>query len=95
MMLVWFNRRRLFFGLFCSVFVTGVMSGQVQLTGKIYDGAAGQNQPLFGANIYHVKSKMGTITDENGNFTLDVSVLPTQLVLSYVGFKTEIGRAHV
>ncbi len=89
MMLVWFNRRRLFFGLFCTVFVTGVMSGQVQLTGKIYDGAAGQNQPLFGANIYHLKSKTGTITDENGNFTLDVSILPTQLVLSYVGFKTD------
>ncbi|HBB48164.1 MAG TPA: TonB-dependent receptor, partial [Flavobacteriaceae bacterium] len=65
------------------------MSGQVQLTGKIYDGAAGQNQPLFGANIYHLKSKTGTITDENGNFTLDVSILPTQLVLSYVGFKTD------
>jgi outer membrane receptor for ferrienterochelin and colicin len=83
------KKQILFFVVLLGTLAPFMMYGQVQLNGKIYDAAVGQKQSLFGANIYHSVSQSGAVTDENGNFSLEIPSVPTQLVLSYVGYKTD------
>ncbi|WP_322549805.1 TonB-dependent receptor [Flavobacterium psychraquaticum] len=47
------------------------------------------NQPLFGANVFWQSTTIGTITDENGLFTLRKSDETNALVISYMGFETK------
>lgn len=46
------------------------------------------NKPLQGATIYWKNSEIGTTSDENGSFSIPFSSEYSQLVISYVGFKT-------
>lgn len=45
--------------------------------------------PLEGANVYWLNSPTGTITDAKGQFTIPFTGAYTNLVISYVGFKTD------
>jgi iron complex outermembrane receptor protein len=70
---------------FCLASFTGW--AQESLSGKVLD--AQTNEPLVGAAIWTVKSGRGTVTDQNGDFTLPK--LPSESVLlkvSYLGFET-------
>ena len=58
---------------------------QEKVSGKIFYE---NNKPLQGATIYWKNSEIGTTTDENGNFSIPFSSEYSQLVISYVGFKT-------
>jgi outer membrane receptor for ferrienterochelin and colicin len=44
---------------------------------------------LPGANVYWLNTSLGTVTDIDGNFTIPYTPDYTQLVISYVGFKTD------
>ena len=44
---------------------------------------------LAGANVYWLDTDVGTVTDLEGNFTLVYRPEYTQLVMSYIGFKTD------
>ncbi|MEX0272783.1 MAG: TonB-dependent receptor, partial [Flavobacteriaceae bacterium] len=48
-----------------------------------------QGNPLAGANILVKGSTLGTQTDFDGNFTLELSDENAVLVISYIGFKTK------
>ena len=54
------------------------------ITGKVLDS---KGQPIIGANILEKGTTNGTITDLDGNFTLNVSPAGT-LVVSYIGYKS-------
>lgn len=56
-----------------------------QLTGKVVDKS--DNAPLAGANI-EIKNGKGTVTDQNGNFSLTCSSDSVRLRISYVGYET-------
>ena len=56
----------------------------VDLKGKVTNE---QGEPLVGATVLIKGSKIGTKTDANGNFSLDVKPNST-LIISYVGFET-------
>lgn len=56
-----------------------------QLTGTVTDE---QNQPIPGVNIVEKQTRKGTVTDANGQFTIDVASGAT-LVFSSVGFATK------
>jgi outer membrane receptor for ferrienterochelin and colicin len=45
--------------------------------------------PLFGANVYWLDAAVGTTTDYEGNFTIPYSSTYKELVISYVGYKTD------
>lgn len=45
-------------------------------------------QPVIGANVTLKGSKVGTITDFNGVYSLKVPIDKATLVISYIGFKT-------
>lgn len=60
-----------------------------RITGKVVD----QNgEPIIGATIRPVGSSTGTVTDADGNFTINV-VPGRELQISSIGFRDEIVRA--
>ncbi len=56
----------------------------VTVTGGVY--AAQDKLPLPGANIRVKGSNLGTVTDEDGRFELQLSSVDTLLEVSYIGF---------
>lgn len=55
-------------------------------TGKVTDM---EGEPIVGANIMVTDSKRGTVTDPDGNFTIDAHP-DAQLVISFIGFQTKV-----
>ena len=65
----------------------GVVSAQ---TSKVTGKAVGEDgEPVIGASIIVKGTTVGTVTDFDGNFTLDVPSDGKQLVISYIGMKSK------
>ncbi len=63
---------------------------QEKLNGLVKEiNEEGGKEPLPGVNVYWLNTAVGTITDINGEFTIDYTAAYTKLVISYVGFKTD------
>jgi TonB-dependent starch-binding outer membrane protein SusC len=65
------------------LFITQHLWAQTQVTGKVVDEKNGT--PIAGATISVKNSNLSTITDENGNFTINASQNAT-LLISHVGY---------
>lgn len=65
---------------------TAFAQAQVTATGVVVDAATGE--PIIGASVLEEGTSNGTITDFDGNFTLNVSD-GAQLNISYVGYKPQ------
>jgi TonB-linked SusC/RagA family outer membrane protein len=59
----------------------------VTITGKVTDGNTGE--PLPGVNLILAGTTTGTITDVDGNFSLNVPDENAQIVFSFVGYVSE------
>lgn len=68
----------------CSSF--SVMA-QTTVTGKVVSVV--DNMPLPGATIIEKGTTNGSVTDFDGNFTIDVASTSSVIVVSYVGFKSQ------
>lgn len=68
----------------------GTASAQTQISGGIVSEEDGG--PLVGASIMVVGTKMGTVTDVNGRFVLNVKDA-TELKISCLGMKSKIVKA--
>jgi TonB-linked SusC/RagA family outer membrane protein len=55
------------------------------ITGNVADIGG---SPLIGATVLESNSENGTVTDLDGNFTLDLSGVSNQLIFSYIGYQT-------
>lgn len=67
-----------------------LLLGQENLNGTIYDSSQDNiKQPLFGANLIWLGTSIGTSTDIDGNFSLPLVDSTNNLIISYVGFKTD------
>jgi TonB-linked SusC/RagA family outer membrane protein len=64
------------------LFTVAFAMAQKTITGNVSD----ENGPLIGANVLAKGTTAGTITDIDGNFTLDVPSETTTLVFSYLGY---------
>ncbi len=62
---------------------------QDQLEGVVLETSTGKEMPLPGANVYWLGSTVGTISRDDGTFTLPYKFSFNKLVISYVGFKTD------
>ncbi|MDB9754805.1 TonB-dependent receptor [Winogradskyella sp.] len=62
---------------------------QEQLKGIILEASSAKESVLPGANVYWANSTIGTITNDDGTFTLPYKFSYSKLVISYVGFKTD------
>ncbi len=89
MMIRGFNKRPLLLSVLIILLSSGIIYGQVQISGELFDASSGQKQPLFGANVYHPESQSGAVTDADGKFSLEIPSLPAAVLLSYIGFKTD------
>ena len=78
------NKRFLVSFLLLMLLSVGYTCAQVTATGVVVDAATGE--PIIGASVLEVGTSNGTITDFDGNFTLNVFD-GAQLNISYVGYK--------
>ncbi len=60
-----------------------ILSAQVNVRGKVVDTTG---ESLIGVNVVIKDSRQGTVTDIDGNFSLEVPSLNNTLVFSYVGY---------
>lgn len=83
--------KRLTFLLFCLLLGIGMVNAQTtKVTGTVI--SAEDNEPIIGASIVVKGTTIGTVTDFNGAFSLDVPSSAKTLVVSFVGMKPlEIG----
>lgn len=66
------------------------MLGQQQLEGTIQDGSSGaEASGLFGANVVWLNTDVGVVTDIDGKFSLPYKPEYRQLVISYLGYRTD------
>ncbi len=74
--------------LFCLLIGIGVASAQTTtVTGTVL--TAEENEPIIGASVLVKGTTVGTVTDLDGAFTLDVPSNSKTLVVSYVGYETK------
>jgi TonB-linked SusC/RagA family outer membrane protein len=73
--------------LLLGVFIPGVILAQgIRVSGKVTDAADGS--ALAGVTVRDKGTVIGTLTDVNGNFSLEIAPTAT-LVFSYIGYKTQ------
>lgn len=69
------------------VLVTGVLAAQTQVTGTITDAENGD--PLIGASVLITGTSTGTVTDFDGNYSVNVPANAESLTISYTGYATQ------
>lgn len=72
--------------IFAVLSLTGLMA-QTTLSGKITESGSGE--PIYGATVMVKGTNVGTITDFDGNYTLNAPAGATTLVVSYIGYKSQ------
>lgn len=88
---VFFNERGFFRQLFltvCLLIFSSVSAfAQKTVKGNVSDA---KGEPIIGASVVlKDNASVGTITDFDGNFSLDVPSSNSTLVISYIGYKTQ------
>ena len=66
-----------------------LMFGQDKITGTIFDSSTEPPVPLGGANLVWLGTDTGAVADLDGNFSIAYKNEYTQLIVSYVGYKTD------
>ncbi|MBQ3353716.1 MAG: TonB-dependent receptor [Bacteroidales bacterium] len=56
------------------------------IEGTVYEEVDGKRQPLPGVNVYWKIANVGTVTDEQGHYTLEIHPTYKCLVFSFVGY---------
>ena len=70
----------------------GVAWAQTTITGSVVTQEDGE--PIMGATIRIVGTQQGTVTDDNGRFSLSVPNSNADLQVSYLGYVTKTVRAR-
>ncbi len=79
------NLLRLWFVSFLCLFSIIVSAQQRTITGSVTDN---NNQPVVGASVIVRGTNFGTITDEQGRYTITIPNDQSTLIVSYVGYET-------
>ena len=82
-------KTRIFLIIVCLCALASVVTAQTTVTGRVLDGAA-NNEPAIGASVLVAGTQVGTITDIDGNFSLEVPDGKFILQISMVGYKTQV-----
>ena len=76
----------------CTAFLGGAIpafaqQGDKKMTGQVIDE---NKEPMIGVSILIVGTSTGTVTDFDGNYTLNVPKDSKELQFSYVGYETKV-----
>ncbi|MBC8155265.1 MAG: TonB-dependent receptor [Bacteroidetes bacterium] len=74
---------------FASLFIYTIQLRAQSITGRVLERTTGQVAPLAGATVRWSGTTVGALTDTTGYFTIPVSDLSRQLVVSYVGYQSD------
>ncbi len=80
-------QRLLFFSAFIFLFPLSLLAQQTTVKGKIISSDDGQGLP--GVSVFIKGTTTGTITDYDGNYTVNIEENSEALVYSYVGYKSQ------
>ena len=82
--------KKLFLLIVLFVFVSGynLLAQTVVITGTVTSSVEGEG-PIPGVTVQVKGTTIGTITDANGKYTLNVPTTATTLVFSYIGMKSQ------
>ena len=69
-----------------QLFLSAVAFAQTQVTGHVADV---RGEDIIGANVTVKGTSNGTITDIDGNFTINVDDKNGTLAVSFIGYKTK------
>lgn len=76
--------------IYSLLLLPALMFSQDKITGKILEvNDKNKEIGLAGANVYWLDSKIGTVTNIDGDFSILYNPEYSKLVVSYVGFKTD------
>ncbi|WP_339918009.1 TonB-dependent receptor [Yeosuana marina] len=75
------------FYLFVLLFSPLAMMAQGMITGTVIETSS--NSPIPGANVIIKGTTTGTVTDFDGNFSLNVASFPATIVISSLGYDTK------
>lgn len=75
--------------LYVLIFIPLLIVSQATVEGVVMERNGNKNRTLPGANVYWLNSQTGTITNDEGFFSIPYSQAFNKLVISYVGFKTD------
>jgi TonB-dependent starch-binding outer membrane protein SusC len=73
--------------LICMLIIPQAVMAQQTITGTVKDGHTGET--LIGATVRLKGANIGTVTDVNGNYVLNVSDPESILVFSFIGYLAE------
>ena len=59
------------------------------IEGTVYEEVNGKKQPLPGVNVYWKIANVGTVTDEQGHYSLEIHPTYKCLVFSFVGYEND------
>ena len=79
-----------FFSLLLFLFVFANLYSQEIVKGKVVFEDSGISYPIGGSSIYWQGTQSGTISNDNGEFEIKKIESTNNLVISYIGFKTQI-----
>ena len=68
------------------LFTSFVAFGQSSVTGAITDESG---TPVAGANVLETGTQNGVVSDFDGNFTITLQKSPSDLTVSFIGFKSQ------
>ena len=71
---------------FCVAAIPDVFAQQIKVTGKVTDST---NEGMPGVNVQVKGTATGTITDFDGNYSIDVPDSKSTLVFSFIGYVTQ------
>jgi len=77
------KRYIIFFVLFINI---NTVSASTVIHGIIKD--AETNKPLPNANIYIKDTYIGTISNQDGHYKLEIPKVPSEIIVSYIGYET-------
>ena len=66
-----------------------LLMAQAAIDGKILIQENNETFPLAGVNIFWLDSAVGTVSNQEGDFSIDPISSTNQLIIKYLGFKTD------
>ena len=65
------------------------LSAQENLQGRLLTKDGSETIPVVGANVFWLNTQTGTVTDQEGKFSIPYLGPERKLILSYIGFKSD------